>query len=34
VAYLGGLVFAVTAVVVIWAGFKKMRAVNRTDDLD
>jgi len=33
-AYVGGLAFGLMAIVVIWAGFKKMRSVNRTDDLD
>jgi hypothetical protein len=33
-AYLGGIAFALMAVVVIWAGIKRMRSVNRPDDLD
>jgi len=33
-AYLGGVVFTLMAVVVIWAGVKRMRSVNRTDDFD
>jgi len=32
--YIGGIAFGAMAVVVIWAGIKKMRSVNRTDDLD
>jgi hypothetical protein len=33
-AYIGGIAFGLMAVVVIWAGIKKMRSVNRIDDVD
>jgi hypothetical protein len=34
VAYVGGIVFGLMAVVVVWTGIKKMRSVNRIDDVD
>jgi hypothetical protein len=32
--YVGGVVFGLMAVLVVWAGVKKMRSVNRTDDVE
>ena len=32
--YVGGIVFGLMAVVVVVAGIKKMRSVNRVDDTE
>jgi hypothetical protein len=32
--YVGGIVFGLVAVLVVWVGIKKMRLANRSDDVE